>query len=164
MKKIITTALVLTTLFSCVACGGGNNKRGEAWLDQFETVTDASRPSWEYDTTDYDVSWFIDASWMLWPTNGADLVSRTIYQKTGCKIKFRVATDEESTELSTLISSDDLPDVVTVKASSIYTNQLPDQGYVWSMDQLMSRFAPSMIKRYKEEQKDIYNWFQTRSE
>jgi putative aldouronate transport system substrate-binding protein len=129
-------------------------------LDQFETVTDASKPSWEYDTTDYDVSWFIDASWMLWPTNGADLVSRTIYQKTGCKIKFRVATDEESTELSTLISSDDLPDVVTVKASSIYTNQLPDQGYVWSMDQLMSRFAPSMVKRYKEEQKDIYNWFQ----
>lgn len=158
MKKIVTAALAFTILFSCVACGGGN-KRDEAWLDQFETVTDASKPSWEYDTTDYDVSWFIDASWMLWPTNGADLVSRTIYQKTGCKIKFRVASDEESTELSTLISSDDLPDVVTVKASSIYTNQLPDQGYVWSMDQLMSRFAPSMVKRYKEEQTDIYNWF-----
>ena len=158
MKKIVTAALAVTMLFSCVACGGGN-KRDEAWLDQFETVTDASKPSWEYDTSDYDVSWFIDASWMLWPTNGADLVSRTIYQKTGCKIKFRVASDEESTELSTLISSDDLPDVVTVKAASIYTNQLPDQGYVWSMDQLMSRFAPSMVKRYKEEQSDIYNWF-----
>ena len=159
MKKIVTTALALTMLCSMTACGGGS-ERGDEFLDQFTQITDANTPSWTYDTEDYDVNWFIDASWMLWPTNGADLVSRTIYQKTGCKVNIRVASDEESTELSTLVSSGDLPDVITVKASSSYTSQLPSQGYVWSMDQLMERFAPSMINRYKVEQKDIYNWFQ----
>lgn len=157
-QKLVTLALATIMASSFAACGGGS-ERDEAWLNQFEKVTDATRPSWEYDTADYDVSWFIDASWMQWPTNGADLVSRTIYEKTGCKIEFRTATDEESTELSTLVSSGDLPDVVTVKASSLYASQLPSQDFVWSMDTLMEKFAPSMIDRYRVQQKDVYDWF-----
>lgn len=159
MKKQLATFLAIASVFSFAACGGSNTTRGEEFLDQFERVTDATRPSWEFDTADYDVTWFIDASWMQWPTNGADLVSRTIYEKTGCKIQFRVASDEQSTELSTMVSSNDLPDVLTVKASSIYANQLPSQDYVWSMDQLWERFAPSMTERYTVQQKDVYNWF-----
>lgn len=158
MKKIVAIALASVTAFVFTACKG-KEERGDPFLDQFERVTDASRPSWEFDTSDYDLTWFIDASWMVWPTNGADLVSRMIYEKTGCKIRFRVASDESGSELSTLVSSGELPDVVTVKASSIYATQLPAQDYVWSIDRLMELFAPSMIPRYHEEQKDVYQWF-----
>lgn len=159
MKRFFAVIITVVLLFSFVACKK-EKKKDDSWLDQFTQVTDSTRPSWEFDKADYDLDWFIDASWMVWPTNGSDMVSRVIYEKTGCKIKFRVASDESGTELSTLISTpDDLPDVLTVKASSLYATQLPQQDYVWAIDDLMSRFAPSMIKRYKEEQVDVYEWF-----
>ena len=159
MKKIFAVIIAVVMLVSLVSCKK-ETKKDLSWLDQFEKVTDSSRPSWEFDKEDYDLEWFIDASWMVWPTNGSDMVSRIIYEKTGCKIKFRVASDESGTELSTIISTpDDLPDVLTVKASSLYTSQLPQQDYVWAIDDLMERFAPSMISRYKEEQVDVYEWF-----
>lgn len=161
MKKILAILLisVIAAALSLTACKKHNdNNKDDSFLDQFTLITDASRNSWEFDTADYDLTWFIDASWMVWPTYGADLVSRTIYQKTGCKIKFSVAGDESGTELSTILSSE-LPDVLTIKASSIYANQLPNQNFVWSIDTLMDKFAPSMIKRYRTEQKDVYDWF-----
>lgn len=160
MKKVLAILLisVFTTALSLTACKKPDDNKGDSFLDQFTVITDASKNSWEFDTADYDLTWFIDASWMVWPTYGADLVSRTIYQKTGCKIKFSVAGDESGTELSTILSSE-LPDVLTIKASSIYANQLPGQNFVWPIDTLMDKFAPSMIKRYRTEQKDVYDWF-----
>lgn len=158
MKKMIAIWLSLMMVSLFTACGDSPS-RGDDWLEQFVSITDATTPSWKYDTADYDLTWFIDASWMQWPTNGADLVSNTIYQETGCKIKFIVAGDESGSELSTMVSSNELPDVLTVKAGSIYATQLPEQDYVWSLDTLMEKFAPSMINRYKVEQKDVYDWF-----
>lgn len=164
MKKIIALLCCVVMAMGATACGGSGKKKDDSWLDQFTTITDSSRPSWEQDDSQYDLSWFIDASWMTWPTYGADLVSQTIYEKTGCRIDFRVAGDDSSTELSTLLSSGDLPDVVTIKAASLYATQLPRQDYVWSIDTLMERFAPSMINRYHVEQKDVYDWFKINNE
>ena len=160
MKKVLAILLisVFAMVLSLTACKKPDDNKDDSFLDQFTVITDASKNSWEFDTADYDLTWFIDASWMIWPTYGADLVSRTIYQKTGCKIKFSVAGDESGTELSTILSSE-LPDVLTIKASSIYANQLPGQNFVWPIDTLMDKFAPSMIKRYRVEQKDVYDWF-----
>lgn len=160
MKKVLAILLisVFAMALSLTACKKPDDNKDDSFLNQFTVITDASKNSWEFDTADYDLTWFIDASWMIWPTYGADLVSRSIYQKTGCKIKFSVAGDESGTELSTILSSE-LPDVLTIKASSIYANQLPGQNFVWPIDTLMDKFAPSMIKRYRIEQKDVYDWF-----
>lgn len=158
MKKILIALLVFILAVSSAACSK-TPKRTDEFLDNFETVTDKDTPSWEFDRVDYDLTWFIDAPWMVWPTYGADLVSRTIYEKTGCKIQFSVAGDYLSSELSTMLSSEQLPDVLTIQAASIYANQLPDQDYVWSLDTLMDRFAPSMTDRYRVQQKDVYDWF-----
>lgn len=158
MKKILIALLVFILAVSSAACSK-TPKRTDEFLDNFETVTDKDTPSWEFDRADYDLTWFIDAPWMVWPTYGADLVSRTIYEKTGCKIQFSVAGDYLSSELSTMLSSEQLPDVLTIQAASIYANQLPDQDYVWSLDTLMDRFAPSITDRYRVQQKDVYDWF-----
>lgn len=158
MKKIaavLVAVMMIVTLFACA----NNELNDDSYLDNFPRVPNDGRPSWEYDQTEYELTWFINASWMVWPTNGIDLVSRTIFEKTGCKIKIITATDDTGTELSTMISSGELPDVISVQASSIYANQLVDQGYVYSIDVLMERFAPSMINRYHNEQKDVYEWF-----
>ena len=82
MKKILIALLVFILAVSSAACSE-TPKRTDEFLDNFETVTDKDTPSWEFDRADYDLTWFIDAPWMVWPTYGADLVSRTIYEKTG---------------------------------------------------------------------------------
>lgn len=158
MKKLFTAALALMLAILPLGCGN-DGKKDESYLDTLPAITDASRPSWEQNDEEYNLTWFVDASWMIWPTYGADLVSRTIKEKTGCTIEFIIAGDDQSTELSTLLSSGDLADVMTIKASSIYASQLPSQDYVWSVDKLMNRFAPSMKPRYLEEQRDVYDWF-----
>lgn len=158
MKKIaavLVAVMMIVTLFACA----NNELNDDSYLDNFPRVPNDGRPSWEYDQAEYELTWFLNASWMVWPTNGIDLVSRTIFEKTGCKIEIITATDDTGTELSTMISSGELPDVISVQASSIYANQLADQGYVYSIDVLMERFAPSMINRYHNEQKDVYEWF-----
>lgn len=166
-KQILTRALsAILTFVLCLgatACTGGGSKDGDAkddkYLEQFEIVPDDGKPSWEYDQTDYEFTWFLNASWMTWPTNGADMVSRVIYEKTGCKIQIITPGDDSGNQLSTMISSGDLADVVSVQAGSLMASQLADQGYVWSIDTLMEKFAPSMKSRYHEEQIDVYNWF-----
>ncbi len=159
MKKVLAIMFVLILSLSITACGQNGTRKDDSYLDRFTTITDSDTNSWEFDKEDCEITWFIDASWMVWPTYGVDMVSRVIYEKTGCKIRFQVAGDESGTELSTMLSSGDLPDVLTIKAASIYANQLPEQNYVWSIDKLMRRFAPSMTKRYYVEQKDVYDWF-----
>ena len=159
MKKFVIFAIIFVLALNFAACKKKNGGKDDAYLDRFTVITDSSKNSWEFDSEEYDLNWFIDASWMVWPTYGADLVSRVIYEKTGCKIKFSVPGDDSGVELSTMLSSGSLPDVLTVKAASIYASQLPEQKYVWSIDKLMEKFAPSMIGRYHVEQKDVYDWF-----
>ena len=163
LKRVLGVVLAVVLCTSMVACSGGESKEGDAkddkYLEQFEIVPDDGKPSWEYDQTDYDFTWFLNASWMTWPTNGADLVSKVIYEKTGCKIEIITPGDDSGNQLSTMISSGELADVVSVQAGSLMESQLADQGYVWSIDTLMEKFAPSMKSRYYEEQVDVYNWF-----
>lgn len=158
MKKTMCLLIAALFLIGTAACGG-SKLHDDSYLDRFENTPDDGKPSWEYDNTEYEFNWFLNASWMVWPTNGADMVSRVIYEKTGCKIKILTPGDDSGNELSTMIGSGDLADVISVQAGSLAASQLADQGYVWAIDTLMERFAPSMKPRYLEEQRDVYDWF-----
>ncbi|GHV02449.1 hypothetical protein FACS1894211_13850 [Clostridia bacterium] len=159
MKKALLLLLVAVLAVSAFACNKKNNLQGDEFLDQFQNVPDDGKPSWEFDQSEYDFTWYLNASWMEWPTNGIDMVSRVIREKTGCNIEILTPADDSNTELSTMISSGSLPDVISVQAELLYANQLADQGYVYSLDTLMERFAPSMKPRYHEQQRDVYDWF-----
>ena len=165
MKKSAIKAislLICLNLFlgGCTGGGGAGNKDDDLKkLDAFETITDAQTPSWEQDKSEFTFEWFLNVPWMVWPTNGHDMVSAKIKELTGATIKIRAASTEDNTELSTMISSGQFPDVISVQASYTQTSQLADQGYIWAIDDLMERFAPSMKPRFLEQQKDVHDWF-----
>ncbi len=166
MKKTWIKALAFPIclsllLYGCKAGNTGNSSNGSdlGKLSAFTKITDAGTPSWEQDNSEFTFEWFLNVPWMTWPTNGYDLVSQKLKEITGATIKFRVASTEDNTELSTMISSGQLPDVISVQASYTQTSQLADQNYLWAIDDLMELFAPSMKSRFLEQQKDVHDWF-----
>lgn len=60
-----------------------------------------------------DLSWYINFSWFSgdW---GNNMVSKAITEKTGCSISFVTPTGDPNEKLDAMISSDTLPDLITL--------------------------------------------------
>lgn len=164
MKKLMCciTAIVLAVSvmsFSACSCGAAVKLKDDKYLDSFTQITDVETPSWEQNDDKITIKWFVNDPSMSWPSYGYDLVSKTIEEKTGVKIEFRFAMNDTNEELSAMIGGSELPDVFTIQASMPQVSQLADQGYLWPLNTLMEKFAPSMKKTYLEQQKDVFNWF-----
>ena len=161
MKKIALIILSILFVFSSfVGCGGGSKLKKDSYLDNFTNITDENTSSWLQNKEEIVIDWFVNDSSMSWPSYGYDMVSDAILEQTGVKINFRFALNDSNEELSTMISGGALPDVLTIQASAPQASQLADQGYLWPLNTLIERFAPSMKKTYYEQQKDVFQWFE----
>lgn len=157
MKKIIAKIsaiiLVLVMSLSTVCCGlkdlieieeldYGNyptaNKQSDSWLQI------------DPDDEDVEITWWVDAtSWDFYQ------VSSLIYKRTGVKVNFQRALKSDGTELSTMISGNNLPDVITITDYAT-RSKLAEEGYVYSLDKLAELYAPTLLDRISE---DYYNYF-----
>lgn len=162
MKKILSVSVCVLLALSAVIYSGcikKNKLHDDSYLNKFTQITDADTPSWEQNSEKIAIDWFVNDSSMSWPSYGYDLVSQTIEDKTGVKINFRFAINNTNEELSTMISGSVLPDVFTIQASAPQVSKLADQGYIWPLNTLIDKFAPSMGKTYYQQQNDVFNWF-----
>lgn len=58
--------------------------------------------------------------------------------------------------LSNMIAGNSLPDLISVQSWYQQCTQLAMQGYVYPMNDLIDKWAPSMKTRLQE---DVFNWF-----
>lgn len=87
------------------------------------------------------------ASGMTWYSDnyisiGEDsVVSQAIKTKTGLDITFDTSVSSSTDRLSLMISSGDLPDILTMSASDSRYKQLAQEGKLWSLDELCEQYG-----------------------
>ena len=157
MKKVISiiiTLILVFCAFSFVGCGedGGT---GFNYPDYPQTPSD--KDSWEYSDESVTIDWYVDTASFQYSDFGSDKISRIIKEKTGVNVNFTAPVDNDGQYLSNLISSGSLPDVVTVSAYTAVKDRMCTQGYVYPIDELAKRWAPTLINRIE---KDIHAYYE----
>jgi putative aldouronate transport system substrate-binding protein len=161
MKKkllalLLTLALVLTVFTGCV------KKRvpGDDFVYPDTGFADDKSDSWLQieagDTRPLTINWFVNLSYFGTAATDGTLVEKKIYEKTGVKINFITPIVDDGVQLSTMISGNKLPDVVTVSGGSDERVQLAEEGYIYPLQELSKRYAPSLMTRVDPE---VLNFF-----
>lgn len=101
------------------------------------------------------LDWYINFSWYNTPW-GDSVVSKEITDKTGVKINFISPLGNESEKLTAMITSGNLPDLITLDHTETQCGSLEEQGLVYSMDELADLYEPYWYKTVDE---DIVNWY-----
>ncbi|MFT4145983.1 MAG: extracellular solute-binding protein [Mobilitalea sp.] len=163
MKKIFcfTMAMVMT-VSSLMACSSQKNDKEEK-----NTPSPATQEGTEVEgekTKDIvEVDWYVDLPWWSWNGNafGEDLTSQIILEKTGVKINFIVPASDGGEQLSSMIASDELPDIITVEGwwssrTRMLTYQMATEDYLWAFNDLMDQYAPELKDVMRQ---DVFDWY-----
>lgn len=158
MKKLLSIFLLSIMSFSLISGCNGNSPtpNSSVQLPDFPSTPDDGRPSWEHDNEPFSITWYVNTSWFNWTSNGTDVVSKVLKEKTGVSIKFITPVTDNGELLATMIASDNLPDVVSIQAWYPQITQLASQGYLYALDDLIDKWAPSFRNHI---QQDVWDWF-----
>lgn len=163
----ILTALILLL----TACGGNNATPATTTATTTATATEGTTaapaeqtPSWKTDNSPFTVNWYVDLSFWKWKGAsewGGDLVSSIIKEKTGAAIKFITPATDDGQQLTTMVASNSLPDMITLGAwwsprSRTLDNKLATEGMLYSYNELMDKYAPTMWNTIR---KDVFGWY-----
>lgn len=155
IASVVCAAAVAATLMA--GCGGKSGD-GMAVLDYPDFAeTPKDKYSWEYlpEDNDMTVNWYVDVS--SWPIPAENSVLRKIKEDTGITIKFTTPVSDDGTKLATMVSGGKLPDVISVPtANSRMLAQLAQQGYVYDINTLADKWAPTLYDHLPE---DVMNWW-----
>ncbi|HOJ44824.1 MAG TPA: hypothetical protein PK340_02130 [Bacilli bacterium] len=164
-KYIVGMALFALLASGCSSTSTPNSGDSGTTSDNMASLTYPSYPdtpdegnSWDHvpDGTDVSIDWYVDvASWNA-PT-GLDQVSQIIKQKTGITVTFDTPVTDDGQKLATMIAGGDLPDVISIPTSQTQTiTGLAQQGYVYDMNTLAQKWAPSLFENLPQ---DVWDWW-----
>lgn len=154
MKK--TLALLFVCLFGLAAlCGCGGKGSGLVYPDYPNTPAD--RDSWTYIDEEFTIDWYVDYSWFTYQSTSADVIGQRVKELTGVTINFTSPVQNDATNLNLMISGDTLPDVISVRAYQQRPAQLALEGYVYPVDELARRWAPTLLDRIEPDIADYYS-------
>ena len=144
------------------ACNGetmppiGEDGMAELTYPDFEE-TPSDKNSWEYIPEDNDmtIEWYVDVS--SWPIPAENEVLRKIKEDTGISIHFTTPVQDDGQKLTTMIAGGDLPDVISTTTSKTQTlASLAQQGYVYDINTLADKWAPTLYDHLPE---DVMDWW-----
>ncbi|WP_339233840.1 extracellular solute-binding protein [Paenibacillus sp. FSL R5-0517] len=102
-------------------------------------------PSWKLDTTPVNLTWFVGAEW-YGHTWGESLTSKYVTQKTGVNIEFEVLTGEPNERLSRMLTTDHLPDLITIGSWESAVIKLRESHLIYALDELANQYDPYFFK------------------
>ena len=155
MKRLL---VVLMSLILCLGSfsflGCGKKETGLKYPDYPNTPSE--KDSWLYNDEEFTIDWYVDYPWFTYENTSFDDIGKKVKEITGVTIRFTSPVENNDTTLRLLVQSDEMPDVISVKAYQQYQAQLALEGYVYPIDELAKRWAPSLTERIEE---DIYNYY-----
>ena len=142
-------------------CGKTTPPKGDDGMAQLTYPDYAQTPgdknSWEYipDGTDMTIEWYVDVS--SWPIPAENSVIKKIKEDTGITVKFTTPVTDDGQKLATMVAGEDLPDVISATTANSKTlASLAQQGYVYDINTLADRWAPTL---YNHLPKDVLDWW-----
>ena len=164
-KNFSLLLMVVLVSFTLASCGGGGGEPpiqvggdGMAQLTYPDLPTTPSdKNSWEYiQDEDLKIKWYVDTSTWNAPS-GVDAISAKIKAVTGIEVEFETPVQDDGQKLATMIAGGDLPDVITLPTSqSKQLASLAQQGYVYDINTLADKWAPSLYNNLPE---DVLEWW-----
>lgn len=161
-KAAVCCALSLIAGASVLA-GCGPSGGGSFSYPDFPT-TASDKNSWEYIDEEFTINWYVGISGFTDFTWGSNSITRRIQQKLGVNINFITTTENYDSYLSSLISANNTPDVVTISYASATAKQMISQGYACPIDGLAERWAPNFARSLKTDYKDVTDYFTANSD
>lgn len=155
-KKLLAVAFISLLLSGCGPAPYQPGEFVDVKLPDFPATPDNGEDSWTLDNEEFDFTWFVNDSTFTWSSYGSDEVSRIIKEKTGANIHFISPVIDDNSQLSNMISNNKLPDVISVQCWYQQCSQLAMQGYLYPLNDLIDKWAPSLNNRLQE---DVFSWF-----
>lgn len=124
MKRLLVILTVLSLLLGAVPVG----------------LAEEPQPGWKQDTSPVTLTWFVDANWYAnrWTTQNAEYITK----KTGVTIDFVVPAGDTNQELTVMMASDTLPDMISLGSWQPTFNKLWEGGFVYPLNELADKYDP----------------------
>lgn len=162
-KKWLLAITVLTLAISTALAGCSGGKANDAGSSSSSAETPGSSspsassgepaPSGYGDVMDID--WYVNLSWWKYPGEyGKDKFSQYIRDQFGLNINFITPAGDGADQMSAMIATGEIPDLVTVESWLDYKTKLAKGGYIAPLNDLIEKHTPE-FKPYQ----DIFNWY-----
>ncbi|MCR8658545.1 extracellular solute-binding protein [Paenibacillus sp. T3-5-0-4] len=153
MKQSVALILFVILMLAITAC----SKSGESGSTPPPVVTEKSEtpPSestlnpdeaaWKLDTSPVDLTWFVGASWYgnNW---GESLTSKYVTEKTGVNVKLEVPSGEANEQITLMMTSGKLPDLITMGSWENAVKKLWEGDHVYALNELAEQYDPYFFK------------------
>lgn len=152
-KKYIACILAVMMMAGLTACG---SEEVTPVTEEVNETVDLSIPAWQrYSDEPITLDWYINYSWFVsgW---GENIVSKTITDETGISVNFITPIGSEDEKLNTLISSDSLPDIITLGWWEPQVNEMVSKEMVYALNELADQYDPYF---YDVAKKSVIGWY-----
>ena len=142
MKKYKMTALVFLAVCALLAGGCSRGKSAE------ETAQERASEEVAWAELYCDVDWWHPAAWDI----AGGTITGDITEKTGVALKTTVPLRDADKQLSLMLLSGELPDLITVVDPTVL-GQLVSSGKVWRLDEFLEKYCPDshILKDFPED-------------
>lgn len=120
-------------------------------LVMFLLLTGCGQKTQEQDTLD----WFVNFSWFTAPW-GENNVTKEITKQTGVNINFSVPVSDENDTINSILSKENLPDIITLGWWQPQVNELIEKDLVYPLNELANKYAPEFFEYANE---DTLSWY-----
>lgn len=160
IKPFMALTLSAVMTLGMAACGSSNDNN-ETTETPTETSTTTTTPedtastapaapsseaaNWSLDTSPVDLSWFVGASWYAnqW---GESVNSKYITEKTGVNVKIEVPSGDANEQLTLMMTSGDLPDLISMGSWETSVKKLWEGDQVYALNELADKYEPYFYK------------------
>lgn len=163
--KITAAVILLSIMMLFTACEDNQNaEAGEiseteelSPTEVAESQTEENLPGWQLHADDkVTFDWYINYSWFATPW-GENVVSKAITEETGVDINFVVPMGNETEKFNTLISSDSLPDLITLGWWESQISEMIDKDMVYALNELADEYDAYFWQVGNE---SVMNWYE----
>lgn len=160
-KRVVAIGCAGAMCLSGVACGVTEEA---ADVDGTQSVTQEETPAWQrLSDEEITLDWYVNYSWYATPW-GENLVSQTITEETGVNVNFITPIGNETEKLNALISSDSLPDIITIGWWEPQVSEIIEKDMVYPLNELADEYDtyfwevadPMAVSWYTQEDGNIY--------
>nr|WP_301953234.1 extracellular solute-binding protein [Paenibacillus tritici] len=102
-------------------------------------------PAWKLDTSPVDLTWFVGANWYA-HTWGESLASKYVTEKTGVNVKLEVPSGEANEQITLMMTSGKLPDLITMGSWETAVKKLWEGDHVYALNELADQYDPYFFK------------------
>lgn len=168
MRKIVTAGMSILFLAGICACNTSTDVMQKDNADKVNsevgTEVSADAPAWQRLSKEpITLDWYINYSWFATPW-GENLVSQVITEETGVSVNFITPMGNEQEKLNALISSDKLPDIITLGYWEPQIDDMIEKDMVYALNELADAYDTYFyevtdeiaVNWYTEEDGNIY--------